>query len=186
MSETHAQAHGDHPEQHIHPEPTSFWLKWVFSKDHKVIAKQFIWLGLIFLAVGGTMAIMIRWQLANPGVPFPLLGRVVFGGSDGIISPAAYTSLFTMHGTIMIFYAITPIMIGGFGNFCIPLMIGARDMIFPTLNMLSFWTMVVASIILIASFFVPMGAASAGWTAYPTLSTQIGTPGLGQTLLVLS
>src|SRR5262245_38756143 len=121
----HTDAH--HEEQHIHPEPTSFLRKYVFSMDHKVIAKQFIWLGLSFLFIGGTMAIMIRWQLANPGAPFPVFGKLFFGGSDGIVSPSAYTSLFTMHGTIMIFYAITPIMIGGFGNFCIPLMIGARD-----------------------------------------------------------
>src|SRR6266536_998903 len=105
------------------------------------------------------MAIMIRWQLANPGEPFSLLGSLVFGGSDGSISPAAYTTLFTMHGTIMIFFAITPIMIGGFGNFCIPLMIGARDMVFPLLNLLSFWTMFVSSVGLTISFFVPIGAA---------------------------
>ncbi len=179
-------AHGDHEEQHIHPEPTSFVRKYIFSMDHKVIAKQFIWLGLIFLLVGGTMAIMIRWQLANPGKPFPLIGKLVFTNSNGIVSPAAYTSLFTMHGTIMIFFAITPIMIGGFGNYCIPLMIGARDMVFPFLNALSFWTMFVSSCVLTASFFVPMGAAAAGWTTYATLSTTIGTPGLGQTLWVLA
>jgi cytochrome c oxidase subunit 1 len=183
-SHEHGPSGDGHEEQHIHPEPTSFLRRYVFSTDHKVIAKQFIWLGLIFLLVGGTMAIMIRWQLANPGEPFPILGRLVFGGSDGIVSPAAYTSLFTMHGTIMIFFAITPIMIGGFGNFCIPLMIGARDMVFPVLNMLSFWTMVLASVLLTASFFVPVGAAAAGWTTYPTLSTQLGTPGWGQTLWV--
>src|SRR5262245_7202682 len=96
-----SNAHDDrHEEQHIHPETTSFLRKYVFSTDHKVIAKQFIWLGLMFLLVGGTMATMIRWQLANPGQPFPVLGKLVFGGSDGIVSPAAYASLFTMHGTI--------------------------------------------------------------------------------------
>src|SRR5437879_855985 len=98
-SHEHGPSGDGHEEQHIHPEPTAFLRKYVFSTDHKVIAKQFIWLGLIFLLVGGTMAIMIRWQLANPGQPFPILGSLVFGGSDGIISPAAYTSLFTMHGT---------------------------------------------------------------------------------------
>ena len=189
MSDAHAAEHGEHHEewqgQHIHPEPTSFVSKYLISFDHKVIAKQFIWLGLIFLAVGGTMAMMIRWQLANPGQPFPIIGKMIFG-PEGIISPAAYTSLFTMHGTIMIFFAITPIMIGGFGNFCIPLMIGARDMVFPTLNMLSFWMAVLATIVLLISFFVPMGAGAAGWTAYPTLSTNIGTPGWGQTLLAVS
>ena len=96
-----------------------------------------------------------------------------------MISPAAYTSLFTMHGTIMIFFAVTPILIGGFGNFCIPLLIGARDMAFPRLNMLSFWTMAASTATLTASFFVPLGARRPGWTAYATLSTAIGTPGRG-------
>jgi cytochrome c oxidase subunit 1 len=99
-----------------------------------------------------------------------------------VISPAAYTSLFTMHGTIMIFFAVTPILIGGFGNFCVPLLIGARDMAFPRLNMLSFWTMAAATATLTASFFVPLGAPQAGWTAYATLSTAIGAPGPGQTM----
>jgi cytochrome c oxidase subunit 1 len=157
-----------------------------FSRDHKVIAKQFLALGLAFLAVGGFMAMLIRWQLAHPGQVVPLVGRVLYGASGGIISPAAYTSLFTMHGTIMIFFAVTPILIGAFGNFCIPLMIGARDMAFPTLNMLSVWTMAASTGVLTASFFVPLGAPQAGWTAYATLSTAIGTPGLGQTLWVVA
>src|SRR5579871_5177426 len=144
-------------EQHIHPEPTSFIRKYVFSTDHKVIAQQFIWMGLIFLAIGGSMAMMIRWQLANPGQPVPVIGKLVFPSTGGVVSPYAYTSLFTGHGAIMIFFAITPLMIGGFGNYCIPLMIGARDMVFPTLNMLSFWTMVVSCVVLLASLFVPGG-----------------------------
>jgi len=161
-------------------------LRRVFSRDHKVIAKQFLALGLLFLAVGGFMAMLIRWQLANPGQPVPLVGRALFGPAGGIISPAAYTSLFTMHGTIMIFFAVTPILIGTFGNLLIPLMIGARDMAFPTLNMLSLWTMVAATATLVVSFFMPLGAPQAGWTAYATLSTAIGTPGLGQTLWVVA
>jgi cytochrome c oxidase subunit 1 len=173
-------------EQHIHPAPTSFLRKYVFSTDHKVIAQQFIWQGLFFLLIGGSMAMMIRWQLANPGVPVPLVGKLLFRSTGGIVSPYIYTSLFTGHGAIMIFFAITPIMIGGFGNYCIPLEIGARDMVFPTLNMLSFWTNVVASIVLLASLFVPGGTAAAGWTTYPTLSTNIGTPGYGQTLVVIA
>jgi cytochrome c oxidase subunit 1 len=169
---------------HIHPEPTSFLTKHVFSRDHKVIARQFLWLGLISLAIGGMMAMLIRWTLANPGVPFPILGKLLFSASDGVVPPDAYAALFTMHGTIMIFFAITPILIGAFGNFCIPLMIGARDMVFPILNMLSFWTAALATVVLMASLFVPYGAAASGWTAYPTLSTNVGQPGLGQTLWV--
>src|SRR4051812_12336899 len=165
-----------------HAPPRGLFRRYVFSTDHKVIAKQFLFLGLAFLAVGGFLAMLIRWQLANPGVPFPIVGKLLYGASGGVISPAAYTVLFTMHGTIMIFFAITPILIGAFGNFCIPLLIGARDMVFPRLNLLSFWSMFLATAVLTASFFVPLGAPQAGWTAYPTLSTAIGTPGLGQTL----
>ncbi len=170
--------------QHIHPEPTSFLRKWVFSTDHKVIAKQFLWAGLLFLAFGGGLAMLIRWQWAFPGEPVPAVGSLLFSGSGGAISPANYNSIFTMHGLIMIFFAITPIMIGAFGNFCIPLMIGARDMAFPTLNMLSFWTFLVSQLLVLTSFFVQLGSAAAGWTTYPPLSTNVGTPGLGQTLVV--
>jgi cytochrome c oxidase subunit 1 len=129
---------------------------------------------------------LIRWQLARPGVPVPVVGKLLFGPSGGVISPVAYTALFTMHGTIMIFFAVTPILIGGFGNFCLPLMIGARDMAFPRLNMASFWTMFAATAVLTASFFVPLGPPQAGWTAYATLSTTIGAPGPGQTLWVVA
>ncbi|HJZ85004.1 MAG TPA: cbb3-type cytochrome c oxidase subunit I, partial [Polyangia bacterium] len=170
--------------QPIHPEPTSFVRRYIFSTDHKVIAKQFLWAGLIFLLVGGTLAMMIRWQWAYPGEKVPVLGDLFLRRSGGVIGPATYTSIFTMHGLIMIFFAITPAMIGAFGNFCIPLMIGARDMAFPKLNMLSFWTFVVSLLLIIASFLVRLGSAGAGWTTYPPLSTQIGTPGWGQTLVV--
>jgi cytochrome c oxidase subunit 1 len=162
------------------------WLDVVFSRDHKVIGKQFLWLGLVFLAVAGFLAMLIRWQLANPGVPVPLVGGLLFPGSGGVVGPAAYTVLFTMHGTIMIFFAITPILIGGFGNFCLPLMIGARDMAFPALNTLSFWTMATATTVLTASFFAPLGPPAAGWTSYPTLSTAMGAPGVAQTLWVVA
>jgi cytochrome c oxidase subunit I len=170
----------------IPPEPTGFLRRHVFSLDHKVIGRQFLFLGLAFLAVGGLMAMLIRWQLARPGVPVPVVGKLLFGPSGGVISPVAYTALFTMHGTIMIFFAVTPILIGGFGNFCVPLMIGARDMAFPRLNMASFWTMAAATGVLTASFFVPLGPPEAGWTAYATLSTAIGAPGPGQTLWVVA
>jgi cytochrome c oxidase subunit 1 len=170
----------------IAPAPTGFLRRAVFSTDHKVIGRQFLFLGLAFLAVGGLMAMLIRWQLARPGVPVPVIGRLLFGPSGGVISPVAYTALFTMHGTIMIFFAVTPILIGGFGNFCLPLLIGARDMAFPRLNMASYWTMFAATAVLVASFFVPLGPPEAGWTAYATLSTTIGTPGPGQTLWVIA
>ncbi len=170
--------------QPIHPAPTSFLRKYIFSTDHKIIARQFLWAGLVFLLFGGLLAMLIRWQWAYPGQKVPVVGDVVFKKSGGVISPPAYNAVFTMHGLIMIFFAITPILIGAFGNLTIPLMIGARDMAFPRLNMLSFWTFVGSLALITASFFVQLGSAGAGWTTYPPLSTKIGTPGLGQTLVV--
>jgi cytochrome c oxidase subunit 1 len=173
-------------EQHIHDEPTTFLSKYVFSFDHKVIGKQFLWYGIFFLGVGGIMALLIRWTLAFPGQAFPFLGPLLFPHTNGVVPPDTYAMLFTLHGTIMIFYAITPILIGAFGNYCIPLMIGARDMVFPTLNMLSFHLAVVSGILLLASLITPLGGAAGGWTSYPTLSTLIGSPGVGQTLWTLA
>ena len=169
-------------EQHIHPKPTTFISKYIFSYDHKVIGKQFLWYGILGLGLGGIMALMIRWALAFPGEAFPLIGRFMFPETGGVIPPDTYAMLFTMHGTIMIFYAITPILIGAYGNFCIPLMIGCRDMAFPLMNMLSFWLAVLSAALLVGSLFTPLGAAAGGWTAYPTLSTLICSPGVGQTL----
>jgi cytochrome c oxidase subunit I len=170
--------------EHIHPAPTTFISKYIISFDHKVIAKQFLWAGLIFLAIGGGLAYLIRWQWAYPGTPVPFIGNLLFAGQQGIVSPAMYNKVFTMHGLVMIFFAITPLLNGVFPNYCIPLMIGARDMAFPWLNMASFWTFVVSQCLILASFFVPLGTAGAGWTTYPPLSTNVGMPGLGQTLVV--
>ncbi len=173
-------------EQHIHSEPKTFISKYIFSYDHKVIGKQFLWYGIIGLGLGGMMALMIRWTLAFPGEAFPILGNLLFPSTGGVVPPDTYAMLFTMHGTIMIFYAITPILIGAFGNYLIPLQIGARDMVFPLLNMLSFWIAAVSAVILVASLCLPLGAAAGGWTSYPTLSTLIGSPGAGQTLWSLA
>jgi cytochrome c oxidase subunit 1 len=173
-------------EQHIHPEPKAFIWKYVFSIDHKVIAKQFLWTGLMFLALGGTLAMMIRWQWAYPKTAVPVVGQLFLSKTGGAITPPTYTSIFTMHGLIMIFWAITPILIGAFGNFCIPLMIGARDMAFPKLNMYSYWLFFASSILVILSFTSQLGAASAGWTTYPPLSSNVGAPGWGQTYMALA
>ncbi|MBI1851427.1 MAG: cbb3-type cytochrome c oxidase subunit I [Planctomycetes bacterium] len=173
--------------QPIHPAPTSFIKKYVFSTDHKVIAKQFLWAGMVFLLIGGYLAMMIRWQWAYPGTKMPFFfGGAFLSKTDGMLEPSTYTVLFTSHGLIMIFFAITPMLIGAFGNLCIPLMIGARDMAFPLLNMLSFWTFVLSGLLVVASFHMPLGGASAGWTTYPPLATNVGSPGLGQTLMVLA
>jgi len=170
--------------QPIHPPPTSFWRKYVFSIDHKVIARQFLWAGLLFLLVGGTLAMLIRWQWGFPYQKVPILGDVFLGANGGLIGPATYQKVFTMHGLIMIFFAVTPVLIGTFGNFLIPLMIGARDMAFPKLNMYSFWTFALSQALVVASFLVDLGTAGAGWTTYPPLATNVGTPGTGQTLVV--
>src|SRR5207249_2294365 len=98
----------------IHELPKSFIRRWIFSTDHKVIAKQFLFTGIFFLGFGGLMAMLIRWQWAYPGEAVPVVGNVLFPRSGGAIGPAAYNSLFTNHGLIMIFWAITPILIGAF------------------------------------------------------------------------
>lgn len=183
-------------EHHIHEPPTNPIWKYVFSYDHKIIGIQFLIYALFFLAVGGLLAMMIRWQLAWPASlpgpdgtilgskPFPILGMMLWPNSGGIMPPDFYNIAVTMHGSIMVFFAISPLLAGAFGNFLIPLQIGARDMAFPFLNMLSFWTMVPAGILMIASFFVEGGAAQSGWTAYAPLST-VAAPGLGQSLWLL-
>ncbi len=163
-----------------------FIRNYIFSLDHKVIAVQYLLTGLVFLAMGGVMALIIRWQLAHPWTPVPFLGKLIFQDSGGAVSPEAYPMLFTMHGGIMVFFAVTPIIVGALGNFIIPLEVGARDMSFPKVNMLSYWFYLVGSVILIASFFVPGGAAGFGWTIYAPLSssTQV-SPGWGQDLFIL-
>ncbi len=174
---------------HAHHEEPGFWRKYVFSTDHKMIGRQFLFLGLFMLVVGGLLAMMIRWELAWPETAVPGLGWVpepyLF---EGIIPPQTYNMLFTMHATIMIFLVVMPIMVGCFGNFLIPLMIGAGDMAFPKLNMLSFWVGLVAGLVMLAGFFVPGGHAAAGWTAYATLSAKAAYTGVewGQNLWIIS
>ena len=130
--------------------------KYVFSTDHKVIGKQFLFYALFMLVVGGLLAMLVRWQLAWPGQPIGFMGKLLPETMPGgVMLPEFYNSLFTMHATIMIFFAIMPLLVGAFGNFLIPLQIGARDMAFPTLNMLSFWMAVPAAVRHhAASFFV--------------------------------
>lgn len=170
--------------QPIHAEPTSFWRRYVFSIDHKVIAKQFLWAGCAFLLLGGVLAMLIRWQWGFPGQKVPVLGDLFLRGTGGVIAPGTYQQIFTMHGLIMVFFAVTPVLIGTFGNFLIPLMIGARDMAFPRLNMYSFWTFLASQLLVVASFFTDLGSGGAGWTNYAPLSTQVGMPGMGQTLVI--
>ena len=121
----------------------SFIRKYVFSTDHKVIGKQFLFTALAFFTIGGLLALLIRTQLAWPWQEIPFFGTLLYGEEAGnILAPERYPALVTMHGTIMIFFFIIPVLSGAFGNFLIPLVIGARDMAFPRLNLASYWIMV--------------------------------------------
>ena len=154
-------------------EKTSFLRKYVFSTDHKTIGKQYLFLSLFMAVIGGLLAYYMRWQLAYPETAIPGAGWIPEPFAfDGIVPPEFYDALVTMHGTIMVFFVAMPLLLGAFGNYLLPLMIGAQDMAFPKLNMMSFWTIFIASIVMLASFFVPGGAAAAGWTAYAPLSAD--------------
>jgi len=149
-----------------------FWRKYIFSTDHKVIGIQYGLTALSFLLFGFFLMMMMRWQLAYPGEPLPFIGKF-FGEArmpDGIMLPEFYNQLGAMHGTIMVFLGVVPLAVGAFGNFIVPLQIGAPDMCFPKLNMVSYWLLFVGGIIMFISFFVPGGAASSGWTSYAPLS----------------
>ncbi|MDP6447459.1 MAG: cbb3-type cytochrome c oxidase subunit I, partial [Pirellulaceae bacterium] len=138
---------------------------YIFSRDHKIIGMQFLFSTLLWFLVGGLLALGIRWQLAWPWQPMPVVGELLFKAEGGQISPEFYTMLFTMHATVMIFFVIIPILVGAFGNFVVPLQIGARDMAFPKLNMLSYWLFWPAAVIALLGFFVEGGAMGGGWTA---------------------
>jgi cytochrome c oxidase subunit 1 len=153
-------------------EPNSFFTKYVWSQDHKVIAIQYsviaILVGIVALVLSGLM----RLQLGFPG-------------SFDFIDPSSYYQFVTMHGIIMVIYLLTAIFLGGFGNYLIPLMVGARDMVFPFVNMLSVWFYLLAVIVLMASFFVPGGPSGAGWTLYPPQAILPGTPGSGWGIILM-
>ena len=182
-------AEGGHHDHHELP----FIRKYIFATDHKMIAKQFMFVSLFFLVIGGLLATMMRWQLGFPNQPMPggmLLPDAMMAPTPNgaIMLPEFYNSLLTMHGTIMIFFAIMPLLVGLFGNLLIPLQIGAEDMAFPRLNMISFWLAVPAGILMLASFAVEGGAAGAGWTSYAPLSASGEWTGvyLGQQLWLVS
>lgn len=173
--------------EHHHAHRQSFIRTYIFSTDHKMIAKQFMIAAIFFLFVGGAFALFIRWQLAYPGQPIPVIGQLLpdtWVNPDGALLPDFYNQLLTMHGTVMIFAVIIPFLVGMVGNFAIPLMIGADDMALPTLNMISFWLFPVAAIFMFSGFWLEGGSAAAGWTGYPPLSAH-GVLGLGQSLWVV-
>ncbi|CAG1017503.1 partial cytochrome c oxidase subunit I, partial [Burkholderiaceae bacterium] len=148
----------------LHHEPQSFITKYVWSQDHKVIAVQYASVAIFVGIIGLVLSNIMRLQIGFPGV-------------FEFITPERYYQYVTMHGMIMVIYLLTALFLGGFGNYLIPLMIGARDMVFPYMNMLSFWVYLLSVIVLLASFFVPGGPTGAGWTLYPPQSILPGTPG---------
>jgi cytochrome c oxidase subunit I len=166
------------PGTHAHHE-LSFLRKYIFSEDHKIIGIQFLFSGLIFFLIGGTLALLVRTQIAWPTGTIPLVGRWFPASWGERMSPDFYAMIFSMHATIMIFFVIIPLLTGGFGNFTIPLMIGAKDMAFPKLNMMSYWFMWPAFAVILASFFVEGGAGASGWTSYATLASSTSAPGQG-------
>ncbi|MDN0082817.1 cytochrome c oxidase subunit I [Crenobacter sp. SG2305] len=162
-----AYSHGDG-----HHPPQSFWTRYVWSQDHKVISIQYTITAILIGLVGLVLSNLMRLQLGFPGlVPF--------------IDPAHYYQFVTMHGMIMVIYLLTALFLGGFGNYLIPLMVGARDMVFPFLNMLSYWVYLLAVLVLVASFFTPGGPTGAGWTLYPPQAILPGTPGDGAGIILM-
>ena len=151
-----------HPESHdhIHPPPSGFIQKYVFSLDAKVIGIQYMVTALMFFLISGLLAEVIRTQLLSP--------------NGAIVSNDTFNGVYSIHGSSMVWMVIIPLATGGFGNFVMPLQIGARDVAFPWLNLLSFWLYPVAGVILFSSFL--FGAPDAGWTEYPPISVQ-GPPG---------
>ncbi len=168
----------------------TFITKYIFSQDHKMIAKQFLITGMFMAVVGMIMSALFRLQLANPGQSFAIL-EMLLGkwAPGGVLDPSMYLALVTMHGTILVFWVLTAGLSGTFANLLIPLQIGARDMASGFLNMLSYWFFFLATVVLLWSLFVEMGPASAGWTIYPPLSAlpqAIPGSGTGMTLWLIS
>src|SRR6202158_4449741 len=158
-------------ESHAHEAPQSFLRKWVFSLDHKVIGLQYFFLALTAVFVGMFLSLLMRIHLIWPNLSLPLFGE---------IKPETYLSLLTMHGTIMVFFVLTTAPQGGFGNYFLPIQIGAADMAFPVINMLSFWVTLLAYVVMLSAFFVTGGAPLHGWTGSPPLSAlQSAGPGEG-------
>ncbi|WP_276498234.1 cytochrome c oxidase subunit I [Pontibacter litorisediminis] len=177
-------------EEHDHHHDQNFFEKYIFSLDHKVIAKQFLFMGVFWAFVGGFLSILFRMQLGWPEATFTFLEPILGGWiENGKLNPEFYLALVTMHGTIMVFFVLTAGLSGTFSNFLIPLQIGARDMASGFMNMLSFWIFFLASIIMFWSLFIETGPAAGGWTVYPPLSAlpeAIQGSGDGMTMWLIS
>jgi cytochrome c oxidase subunit 1 len=190
------QHHGHDEHAHQHHDP-GFLRSYVFSTDHKVIGIQYGLTALFFLLFGFFLMLLMRWQIAHPGQPVPFLGPLLekmLGptmAGHGAISAELYNSFGAMHGTIMVFLGVVPLAFAAFGNYVVPLMIGAPDMAFPRVNMASYQAYFLGGLVMLVSFFIPGGAAQAGWTSYSPLATTIPTHGqafwlVGMVLLITS
>jgi cytochrome c oxidase subunit 1 len=190
--EATTHAHPLHAADEVHHEELGFWPKYIFSTDHKIIGIQYGFTALCFLLFGFTLVALMRWQLAYPGHAIPIVGGLLqkLLGSDavnqGVMQADLYNAFGAMHGTIMVFLAIVPLAFAAFGNFVVPLQIGAPDMAFPRVNMASYQAYFVGGVIMFTSFFIPGGAAKAGWTSYSPIAT-LGHAHLvyGQTLWII-
>jgi cytochrome c oxidase subunit 1 len=170
--ESNSHATVAHVDMHDHHEPQSFWRTYVFSEDHKTIAKQYLITGIIWSIIGISLSVMFRLQLGFPNMKMgflkPILGTWV--DETGKLDPDFYLAMVTMHGTIMVFFVLTAGLSGTFSNFLIPLQVGARDMASGFLNMLSYWFFFIASMVMLISLFIETGPAAGGWVIYPPLS----------------
>ena len=190
LHDTAVLHHHDHGNDHGHHKET-FISKYIFSQDHKMIAKQFLITGIIMAVIAMMLSVLFRLQLAWPDKSFPLLETILGNkwAEGGRIKPDFYLALVTIYGTMMVFFVLTAGLSGTFSNLLIPLQLGARDMASPFLNMLSYWFFFLSCCIMMASFFVESGPASAGWTVYPPLSAlpkAISGSGTGMTLWLIS
>jgi cytochrome c oxidase subunit 1 len=190
---THSPAEVHVHDEHGHDEHAhgNFWTTYIFSEDHKVIAKQFLITGMIWALIGGILSVLFRLQLGFPEANLSWL-KPLLGGwltAEGKIDPEFYLALVTMHGTIMVFFVLTAGLSGTFSNFLIPLQVGARDMASGFMNMLSYWFFFLSSVVMLTSLFISTGPAAGGWTIYPPLSAlpqAISGSGLGMTLWLVS
>lgn len=187
-AEGHDHGH-DHEHEHHHKD--TFITKYIFSIDHKMIAKQYLITGIIMGVIGVGMSMLFRMQLAWPEESFKIF-NILLGDKfapNGVMANDIYLALVTIHGTIMVFFVLTAGLSGTFSNLLIPLQIGARDMASGFMNMISYWLFFLSSVIMISSLFVEAGPASAGWTIYPPLSAlpqAIPGSGMGMTLWLIS
>ena len=190
LHDTHHDADGHGADHHHDP---GFWRKYIFSTDHKIIGIQYGITSLLFMLFGFFLIATMRWSMAYPGQPMPVVGsilHIIMGDMTSAvfdpetkeligyaISNDLYNAFGAMHGTIMVFLAVVPLAFAAFGNYVVPLQIGAVDMAFPRLNMASYHLFLLGGLIMLASFFIPGGPAQAGWTSYSPLATSIQTDG---------